>query len=420
VRGQYAQRIKPPLATILAAFRWDSVVASYDLQSAEFFRDPYATLARMRQDDPLYWDESLGTWLATRYSDVRAITRDGRMSVARMDFLMTGTDEKSQVVRRFLGDWMLFSDPPGHTRMRQLVARAFAPRAVGTLEAAIQRIVDEALAGVDGAGQIDIVRDLGFPVPSRVIADMLGVDRADIPQFEKWSHDTLAVPSLLGDPDENVAISYQGIRNLEDYFRTRIAERRAAPADDLLGLLVQADADGNLLTEDEVVANCALLLIAGHETTTNLIGLGMVALLSHPGELARLRAQPELAGQAVEEFLRYDGPVSQIMRLAGEDVELSTGTVPAGSAVLGVPISANRDPAVFTDPDRLDITRGDSRHLGFGGGLHACIGATLARLETRIALTTLLARYPRLELAGEPDWRGSWTVRGPATLPVAV
>jgi cytochrome P450 len=169
-----------------------------------------------------------------------------------------------------------------------------------------------------------------------------------------------------------------------------------------------------------VVANCALLLIAGHETTTNLIGLGMLALLRHPAELARLRAEPGLIVPAIEEFLRYDGPVAQITRLATEDVELSTGTVPAGSVVLGVPLSANRDPATFADPDRLDITRGDTRHLGFSGGLHTCIGAALARLEARIALTTLLRRYPRLELAGEAAWHGSWTVRGPVSLPVAV
>jgi cytochrome P450 len=394
--------------------------SNYDLQSLEFFVNPYPTLARMRQDDPLYWDDTMGLWIITRYADVRAITRDRRMSVARMGFLIPGDDEKSQVVRQFLGDWMLFSDPPGHTRLRQLVARAFTPRAVGKLEAAIQRIVDEALDRVGGGGQLDIVRELGFPVPSRVIADMLGVQRADIDDFEKWSHDTLAVPSMIGDMDDNVAISYDAVRSLEDYFRTRIAERRKAPGDDLLSMLAQPDDDGNALTDDEVVANCALMLIAGHETTTNLIGLGMVALLSNPDELARLRAQPELIGSAVEELLRYDGPVSQIARMVGEDVELGGGTVPAGSVVLGVPLSANRDPAVFTDPDRLDITRGDTRHLGFSGGLHTCIGAGLARLETRIALTTLLDRYPRLEQAGEAEWHGSWTVRGPVSLPVAV
>jgi cytochrome P450 len=396
------------------------VSLDYDLQSPGFFADPYPTLARLRQDDPLYWHEPLGVWLVTRYADVRAVSRDRRMSCARMGFLLTGSDEKSQVVRRFLSDWMLFSDPPAHTRLRQLVSRAFAPRSVAALEVVVRRIVDEALDRVDGAGQLDIVRDLGFPVPSRVIADMLGVDRADVEQFEKWSHDTILVPAMVGDLDENIAVSYAAIRSLEEYFRTRIAERQAAPADDLLGMLVQPDADGNVLTEDEVVANCVLMLIAGHETTTNLIGMGLLALLENPAELARLRAQPELAGSAVEELLRYDGPVTQITRLVGEDMELSGGTLPAGNAVLAVPNAANRDPAVFADPDRLDITRGDTRHLGFGGGLHVCIGAALARLETRIMLTTLLDRYPRIELAGEPQRRGDWATRGLVTLPVAV
>jgi cytochrome P450 len=411
----------PPPARVRHYYRRDSALPSnYDLQSVGFFADPYETLARMRQDDPLYWDDALGMWLVTRYSDVRAISRDRRTSVARMGFLIPGDDEKSQVVRRFLSDWMLFSDPPAHTRLRQLVARAFAPRSIGALEAVIQGVADEALAEVDGADQIDVTRDFGFPVPARVIANMLGVDRADIDQFQKWTHDTISVLSMVTATDDNISLSYEAIRSLEDYFRGRIAERRAAPADDLLGLLVQPDADGNVLTADEVVANCALLLMAGHETTTNLIGLGTLALLRHPAELARLRAQPELAAQAVEELLRYDGPILQIARLVSEDMELSGGTVPAGSWVVGVANSANRDPEVFPDPDRLDITRGDTRHLGFGGGLHACIGAALARVETRIMLTTLLARYPRLELAGEPEWRASWVVRGPAALPVAV
>jgi cytochrome P450 len=398
------------------------MASTYDLLSAAHFADPYETFAQMRRDDPLYRDETMGLWFASRYSDVHAVTRDRRFSAARVDaFLPASTDEKAEVVRHFFTDWMAFMDPPAHIRLRKLTARAFAPKSIATLESYIQQAVDEALDRVQGADQIDIIRDLGFPVPSRVIAHMLGVAPGDVDQFESWSHDIFRVPSLLGDQNENVAAAYRAVRSLTAYFKDLIADRRATPTDDLLGLLVQANEGGTVLTEHELVSNCALLLIAGHETTTNLIGNAVLALLRNPGELARLRAEPQLAASAVEEFLRYDGASAGIARLAREDIELSGGVVPAGSVVMAILISANRDPAVFDEPDRLDVGRGDSRQLGFGGGAHACIGAGLARMETRIAISSLLARYPRLELApSELTWIQGWTVRGVTSLPVAV
>ena len=398
------------------------MTATYDLLSPEHFAAPYQTFALMRENDPLYWHEQMGMWFATRYRDVHAISRDRRFSSARVDsFMPPGTDEKTQAVRWFFTDWMLFSDPPEHTRLRKLVSRAFVPRSIATLESFIHRVVDEALDRVNGQYEIDIIGDFGFPVPSRVIAHMLGVAPDRVHDFEQWSHGVLRVPSLVGDPDENVTITYRAVRSLEAYFRDLIAERRAVPTEDLLGLMVQANEDGSMLSEHELMAHCALFLIAGHETTTNLIGNATLALLRNPGELARLRAQPDLAASAVEEFLRYDGAVAGIARQAKEDVQLSGGVVPAGAVVMAVLPSANRDPAVFADPDRLDVGRGDTRHLGFGGGPHACIGAALARMETRIAMTSLLARYPRMELAvSEPSHIVGWTVRGVTSLPVNV
>jgi cytochrome P450 len=398
------------------------MIATYDLLSPEHFAAPYQTFALMRENDPLYRHEQMGMWFATRYQDVYAVTRDRRFSSARVDaFMPPGNDEKTQAVRRFFTDWMLFSDPPEHTRLRKLVSRAFAPRSIAMLESFIHSVVDEALDRVGGQDQIDIIGDFGFPVPSRVIAHMLGVSPDRVGDFEQWSHDILRVPSLVGDQDENLTITYRGMRNLEGYFRDLIAERRAVPTEDLLGLMVQANEDGTVLSDDELMATCALLLIAGHETTTNLIGNATLALLRNPGELAQLRARPDLAGAAVEEFLRYDGTVAGIARQAKEDVQLSGGVVPAGAVVMAVLPSANHDPAVFIDPDRLDVGRGDTRHLGFGGGLHTCIGSALARMEARIAMTALLARYPRMELAGnEPSRIVSWAVRGVTSLPVNV
>ena len=295
------------------------MTAAYDLLSPEHFAAPYETFALMRENDPLYWHEQMGMWFATRYQDVHAVSRDRRFSSARVDaFMPPGKDEKAQAVRRFFTDWMLFSDPPEHTRLRKLVSRAFVPRSIAMLEPFIHSVVDEALDRVKGQDQIDIIGDFGFPVPSRVIAHMLGVAPDRVHDFEQWSHDILRVPSLVGDQDENLTITYLAMRSLEAYFSELIAQRRAEPAEDLLGLMVQANEDGTVLSDQELMASCALLLIAGHETTTNLIGNATLALLRNPDELARLRAQPDLAASAVEEFLRYDGTVAGIARQAKE------------------------------------------------------------------------------------------------------
>jgi cytochrome P450 len=398
------------------------MTATYDLFSPAHFAEPYETFALMRQNDPLYWHEPTGLWFASRYTDVHAVLRDRRFSAARVDgFMPTGGDEKTQVVRRFFTDWMVFQDPPEHTRLRKLISHAFAPRNIAALESYIQHVVDESLDRVKDQEQIDIIRDLALPVPALVIAHMLGVAADRVEDFKQWTSDLLLLQSMVGDQDENLATVYAAVRNLDDYFHDLIAERRVTPTDDLLSLLVQAREDGSMLSEHELVANCAQLLMAGHETTTNLIGNATIALLRNPGELARLRADPGLASAAVEEFMRYDGTAAGIARQALEDVELSGGIVPAGGMVMGIALSANRDPAVFADPDRLDVGRGDSRHLGFAGGPHACIGAALARLQIRIAMTSLLARYPRIELASdELSYINGWMVRGVTSLPVTV
>jgi cytochrome P450 len=394
---------------------------TYDLLSPAFHADPYPVYAVMRRSDPLYFYEDMGVWFATRYQDVRTVTRDARFSTARVDaFMPPGTDDQATAMRQFYGDWMLFNDPPDHTRLRKLAARAFTPRSIAALEPFIRKAVDTALDRVAGQDQIDIISDFGFPVPSQVIAHMLGVAPDRVEDFERWSDDIMRLPSLVGDPDENLAVSFRGMRDLEAYFRDLVAERRTAPTGDLLSLMVHATEDGTRLSEPEVIAQCAVLLIAGHETTTNLIGNAMLALLRNPGELARLQARPDLAESAVEEFLRYDGPVAATARQATRDVTLSSGVIPAGAVVMTVLPAANHDPAVFADPDRLDVGRGDTRHIAFGFGPHACLGLALARMEARIALTALLARYPRMELASAPSRAVSWSFRGVTSLPVTV
>jgi cytochrome P450 len=398
------------------------MTATYDLLSPAHFAAPYETFALMRENDPLYWHEQMGLWFVTRYQDVHAVMRDRRFSANRVkSFMPPGIDEKTQAVRQFFTDWMAFNDPPEHTRLRKLFSRVFSPRSVAMLESFVRLMAEEALNRVKDQDQIDIVRDFGFRVPSQVIAHMLGVASDRVDDFEQWSHAVLRLLELRGDREENVAVTYAAIRSLEDYFSELIAQRRAEPADDLLSLMVQTQEDGTMLSNHELIAHCVLFLAAGHETTTNLIGNAALALLRNPAEQARLRAQPELAASAVEEFARYDPAVAGLARTANEDVQLSGGVVPAGATVMAVLPAANRDPAVFTNPDRLDLGRGDMRHLGFGGGPHACIGGALARLETRIAMNALLAAFPRMELAvSQPEPLVGWAIRGVTSLPVNV
>jgi cytochrome P450 len=401
------------------------MAVAYDLESAAYYADPYPTYAQMRLDDPAYFNAAAGLWILTRYADVYALSRERRTSVARVDQLLSAVrpelHDKAQIVHRFLSDWLVFSDPPRHTIMRKLQTRAFSARSIASLEPYIQQVVDTTLDGLKGAGEIDIIADVGTPIPAKVIAHMLGVPPEDVDAFKGWTSAVFRVPAWVGDPDENLEAAYDGVVSLDGYFRELIAARRKAPTDDLLSALVQAEQDGQFLNEHELVASCALLLLAGHETTTNVIGNGVLALLRHPAELARLRANPALMESAVEEFTRYDSASGGIARVLLDDIEYGGQVIPAGQAVIGLPQAANRDPDTFADPDRFDIGRGDSRHLNYGGGPHLCLGAALARLETKVTVSTLLDRFPTMELADDNlIWLRSLAIRGVERLPVTV
>jgi cytochrome P450 len=401
------------------------MTATYDLDSASYYADPYPTYTRMRRDSPAYFDKGRGLWLLTRYADVYALARDRRTSVARVDQLLAGVSpalaDKAKVVHRFLSDWLVFSDPPRHTILRKLQARAFSAHSIATQEPQIQQVVDATLHGLPGAGEVDLIHEVAMPIPATVIAHMLGIPPSDVGSFKRWTSAVFRVPAWTGDLDENVVAAYDGVVSLDGYFRDIIAFRRKAPGDDVLSALVQAEQDGQFLNEHELVASCALLLLAGHETSINMIGNGVLALLRHPAELDRLRNDPALIDSAVEEFQRYDSASGAIARILLEDLELGGQVIPAGQAVGGLVWAANRDPEVFDDPDRFDIGRNDSRHLGFGGGPHLCLGAALARLEVKIAVGTLLTRFPKLELADDnPVWVKSLAIRGVERLLVTI
>ena len=391
---------------------------SFNPMDPEFLADPYPTYHRLRAEDPVH-HSPLGFWVLTRYEDVSSVLRDPRFIKEPLAALVAA--RFGAEVPRGVGLSMLDRDPPDHTRLRSLVSKAFTPRVVEGLRPRIQQIVDGLIARAEAAGSIDLIEEFAYPIPVNVICEMLGVPVADHERFKGWSLDIArGLDSIWLPPDSEVPRRSAAARHaISDYFRGLIAERRAAPRGDLLSALIAAEEAGDKLNEEELLATCILLLIAGHETTVNLIGNGVLALLRHPAELSRLRATPGLITSAVEELLRYDGPVQRTARVAGADATIGGRTIAKGDMVMPFIGAADRDPAQFPDPDRLDLSRSDNRHIAFGWGIHFCLGAPLARVEGQIAIDALVRRLPGLELVNhEPEYRQSLTLRGLKTLPV--
>lgn len=382
-----------------------------------FVADPYPTYHRLRAEDPVH-HSPLDFWVLTRYDDVVAALRDPRLAKeAIAPFLAARFGAPAPMMVS-----MLDRDPPDHTRLRSLVSKAFTPRVVELLRPHIQRIVDGRLARVADRGEMDLIEEFAYPIPVVVICQMLGVPMEDRERFRAWGLDIArGLDSILLPSDSPVRErSIAARRALAEYFRALIAERRSTPRNDMLSALIAAEEAGDKLDEDELLATCILLLIAGHETTVNLIGNGMLALLRHPDQLRLLRERPDLIGTAVEELLRYDGPVQRTARIPSADVTFGGRTIKAGEMVMPFIGAADRDPVQFPDPDRLDITRVDNRHIAFGWGIHFCLGAPLARVEGQIAINTLVQRLPKLALAtDQPAHRQSLTLRGLTSLPVS-
>ena len=391
----------------------------FDPLSPEFHADPYPFYRRLREADPVFLSP-LGLWVLTRYDDCVASLRDPRFGRDGFEAILSAQyGEESETGR--LPRSMLFRDPPDHTRLRALVSRAFTPRVIEGMRTQIQGVVDRLLDRVEGRGEMDVIADLAYPLPVTVICDMLGVPLDDHEQIKSWSSDIIRSLDAIGIPSDDSVVERGrvGRRGIAEYFRALLPGRRRHPRADLLSSLIAAEEQGDRLTEGELLATCVLLFIAGHETTVNLIGNGLLALLQHPAELDRLRREPALIGTAVEELLRYDSPVQRTARITNAEVELGGKTIPRGAFVVTAIGAANRDPAHFPDPDRLDIARADNRHIAFGFGIHFCLGAPLARAEGQLALGSLLRRLPRLRLGGAPrQWRESSTLRGLKALPV--
>jgi cytochrome P450 len=389
---------------------------TYNPLLPEVRRDPYPTYRALRESDPVHRSPFLGAWVLTRYRDVAQALRDDRMSV---DGTRAAGHEELQGTSGPRS--MLVLDPPDHTRLRALVSKAFTPRAVERVRPRIEALVTGVLDRAALHGGLELVDDLAYPLPVTVIAEMLGVPPEDWPRFRGWSRALVAnLDPLSGRDPGQVTTALQARGALGRYLSGIIDRRRQEPGDDLIsGLLVSAEGE-DVLSQAELVVMANLLLVAGHETTVNLIANGTLALLEHRQQLALLAEQPDLIQPAVEELLRWDSPVQLTARVALEELDLAGQRVGQGESVLALLGAANRDPDQFTEPDLLDITRAHNPHLAFGRGIHFCLGAPLARLEAQIAIAGLVTRFPGLRLAGAPERRPTVTLRGLTRLPLVV
>ncbi len=392
----------------------------YHLLDPEVLADPYPLYHRLRTQDPVHWDPFLHAWVVTRYADVLNVLL--KFSADR-----TPTPEKlAEIGLSALGPiahvmvrQMLFLDPPAHVRLRSLASQAFSPRRVEVLRSHIQDITNSLLDRVQSNGRMDVIGDLAEPLPCIVTAEMLGVPTTDHRQLKAWSQD---FAEMLGNFQHNPNRALGILRSVEEmtrYFRSAMKEQRLRPRGGLISSLMSAEIQGDRLSEEEVIANCIVTMVGGQETTTNLIGNGILALLRHPNQLQKLRSDLSLIPNAVEELLRYESPSQHTARLAPEDTILGGKLIRKGQAAIAVMAAANRDPERFPNPDQLDIERADNRHVAFGWAAHFCFGAPLARIEGQIAFESILRRSPSLALqTASLTWRNNLGLRGLTALPI--
>ena len=393
----------------------------YHLLEPEILADPYPLYRRLRSEDPVHWDPYLHAWVVTRYADVVSVFQ--KFSADRTptpERLASMGMEQLSPIARVMVKQMLFLDPPQHSRIRGLAAVAFTPRRVERLRSRIQEITDDLIDRVEGQGEMEMMEALANPLPAIVTAGLLGVPARDHNRLKIWSQDFAEVLGNFQHNPDRAARVLSSLEEMTAYFRDAVQRQAIEPTEGLVNALTTAEVDGDRLTEDEVIANVIVTMVGGQETTTNLIGNGLLTLLRNPDELDRLRAEPSLIPSAVEELLRYESPSQHTARLAPTDIELGGRLIRKSQAVIAVMGAANRDPERFSDPDRLDLAREDNRHVAFGWASHFCFGAPLARIEGQIAFATLLRRMPGLRLQPGPiTWRQNLGLRGLTALRVA-
>jgi cytochrome P450 len=396
----------------------------FQLGSAEMVFNPYPTYHRLRAEAPVYWSEVWGGWVVTRYEDVRAILLDARFSNARTTAILRQLPDAElaqlQDLRRYMTLWLGYVDDRDHTRQRASSLRALAPRLLEAMRPQVSSVIDRLIDRVQPDGQMDAIADLAYPLPATVIADLIGIPVEERTRFKEASDDFVAFSGLSRPSAAAAHRAQQGLRAMINFLRPEYSARRAHPRQDIMSVLIACEQAGMLRDEEEVLVLCIALAVGGHETTTNLIGNGLLALLQNPDEMEKLKARPELIHSAVEELLRYDSSLQRLVRIAKQDLEIRGELIRAGQIVFPVLGAANRDPTVFPNPDELDIERADNRHLAFGYGPRFCLGAPLARLEGQLAVGSLLRRLPKLRLTErEPQRHANIAFRGLKSLPVA-
>lgn len=392
--------------------------------TAEFRRDPHATFRHMREEHPFYYSRVFQAYIATRYDDVQGVLRNPSFTTDRSNTeimkTLSKSTQKDPEYHAMIQRNLLMLDGDEHRQLRGLVGKAFTPRRVEALRSRIEGLVDELLDDMAKSEDVELIRDLAHPLPINVILEMLGLPTKDRHKFAAWSKHLaqLLDPLQAEGGDANIR---QAVKELNAYLRPILEDRRQEPRDDLLSAMLQAEEDGERLNERDLLALVTLIMVAGHETTTSLIGNTVIELLRSPGERKRLQDNPELLETAVDEFVRFAGPVLLTDRAATEECEVAGHKIRPGQLVVCVIAAANRDPEQFEDPERLDVGRESNHHLGFGLGNHFCMGAQLARLETRIAIGKLLERFPDFTGPTEPDdYSRSMILRGPTALPISL
>jgi cytochrome P450 len=390
------------------------VTSALDLIDPAFVADPYPSFARLRRESPVLWHEPTGQHLAFSFALCNAVLRDRRFGRIWADKAPAERFEPFNMLHR---NQMMENEPPDHTRLRSLVAKAFARGHVERLRPRVQQLASDLLDKVADAGEFDLIGDFAEPLPVAVIAELLGVPEADRHLLRPWSGAIVKMYEL-GRTPRIEADAVAASEEFADYMRDLAARRRAEPCDDLISHLALAEERGHMLSDDELVSSAILLLNAGHEASVNAFGNGVVTLLDHPEQLSRLRADSGLVAGAIEEMIRFDAPLQLFERTAREDIQVGDVTVREGERVAALLGSANRDPNAFVDADDFDISRQPNHHIGFGAGLHHCLGAPLARMELQISLPAMLDRFPRLQLAGVPVRRPTFVLRGYESVPL--
>jgi len=391
-------------------------------ETQEFVNNPYPLFDRLRTESPVWWSTKSKYWIVSRYAEARAILRDldyeKGFSRFKQGPAIANLFPQVRAIKKAAKSWMLQMDPPDHTRIRSLVNKAFTPKIVHEMLLDIEAIANSLIDDVLAKGEMELMQDFAFPLPVMVISDILGVPRSDRDKFKHWSD---GLVGALNPRREFIKVTRAGsaVEELNQYLIPLVEERRKNPKNDLISLLVQAEESGNKLTREEVLSNCILLLVAGHETTVNLIGNTVLNLLRYPEQLDLLKKQPELTESAIEEVLRFESPVQAVRRMPSDDLELAGTKLKKDDMIMIFLGSANRDPEQFPNADKFDITRKENKHLAFSEGIHYCLGASLARTEGQIALRQLFNRLPNLKLATDKvEFKMPFALRGPRNLPV--